>query len=205
MADVGLNPVFESFRRKIGDLVFFQRNGETFVRRKGQIRNPKSPEQLEVRNAFSSLVSDWKSMNGVMHAGWMKRAKNEKYSGYNLFIARNAADRREGRTIELFSSMGEEPLAAFAVQPGSAQGSVECAFTMEAGEPGRHLTVFARRKDGAAPLRRHDAGADPVSPVTVTNLEPGAEYEFYAVVTDAAYTAATKVSASSAAVSLTGN
>ena len=41
MADVKINPIFEGFSKQIGDLVFVNTNGKTFVRRKGNPGNPR--------------------------------------------------------------------------------------------------------------------------------------------------------------------
>jgi hypothetical protein len=42
MADTKLNPIFEGFSKKIGNLVFCERNGKTIVRRLGEYHDAKA-------------------------------------------------------------------------------------------------------------------------------------------------------------------
>ena len=207
MADVNLNPVFENFRRKIGDLVFYTRKGDTFVRRKGMTRNPKTEAQMAVRNAFSSLVVDWRQMNGVMHRSWEHFAKGKKYSGYNAFLASNVERRKGNLPMELFKALGEERLIDFSAEKGASEGEVTCRFTMPQGSAEKHVTFFSRKKlsvNGDSRIIRTDGGANPASPVTISGLERGAEYEIHAVISDAQYASATKVSESLSGSAIAG-
>lgn len=67
MADVRLNPVFEAFKKQIGDLVFYEYNRKTRVRRKGIPKNTKTAKQVLVRNSLAELVSDWASMSEIFN------------------------------------------------------------------------------------------------------------------------------------------
>ncbi|HNR89226.1 MAG TPA: hypothetical protein PKM65_12870 [Spirochaetota bacterium] len=201
MADVKLNPVFEGFRRKIGDLVFFNRNGELFVRRKGTQRNPKTSEQMEVRNAFTQLVNNWKGIGGILQRGWGNAAKGSDKTGYNLFIGANAKRQRSGEVLELFKPVGDDTLFEFVAAPGTEPGSISVSFAPVNG--GHHVTLFTQKKtNGAASgmFSRHDSGENPAGPVVLSGLEPAAEYFVYGVITDAAYPAATRVTRSHGAL-----
>ncbi|HON78436.1 MAG TPA: hypothetical protein PK544_08105 [Spirochaetota bacterium] len=206
MAEVDINPVFQGFRNKIGELVFYQKDGETFVRRNGRHSDPNTESQQDVRNTFKELTSIWKQISGIMRKGWTELAKNRKGNGYNAFIKDNFAQRRAGVPIELFKQIGDLALLTFTAAPG-ASGEAECAFTPAPVTDGRHLTIFAIRNiaEGQMEVTVHPMGADAASPITVTGLEPGAAYDLYAVLTDAEYTAATQSSASKGAAVTAGS
>ena len=208
MSKVDMNPVFEGFARKIGNLVFFNRKGETFARRFTPPTDRKSPGQLSVRQAFAYVGDLWKGSNGVMRKSWENFARGKKYTGYNSFIAANVPRKRSNRALELFKEMGQEPLMDFTAQTGALAEQVTASFTMPQGAEGKHLTVFAQVNENGAeyrPLRRFDLGAGAASPVAIDGLEPGKQYYLYAVLTDAAYNEATSVSESVSAEAVVGS
>ena len=144
MANVKLNPVFEGFSKKIGDLVFFQKNGSTFVRRLGEYTDSKTEDQLEVRTAFTRLVENWKQIPGIFKEAWKAFAKTQKKgTGYNHFIGENATSQRNGELITLFKSHGEEPLQTFTCQFNVATNDCTAAFT-PAPLTDKHLTLFCQ-------------------------------------------------------------
>lgn len=100
MAEVELNPVFEGFSRKIGDLVFYNRAGDTFVRRPGSYRDVKTEKQMEIRNTFSAVAAICKLRSNIMQASWNKNVKSGKISGYNDFISTNFSLQRNGEPIQ---------------------------------------------------------------------------------------------------------
>ncbi len=206
MADVKLNPVFESFAKQIGDLVFYTYNGKTHVRRKGNPGNPKTPGQVIVRNSLVELVTDWSNTNGVLHEGWKQWAGKRKMKGNNAFVSQNFEKQRAGQPVELFKPVGDLKLLEFSATEGGS-GSLECTFNIKGGGADKYLYIFTKKRtesfaDGE--LVMHSVGEQPVSPCTVTGLEPGAGYCVYAAVTNGEYSAATEVSASIGVIARAG-
>jgi hypothetical protein len=93
--------------------------------------------------------------------------------------------------------MGEEMLMNFTASTGANPGEISCEFLPV--EQDNHVILFARKVTEAGvrcDITRHDTGANPSSPYTITGLENGEQYHIYAVVTDAQYDAALTVSQS---------
>lgn len=198
MANVKLNPVFESFSKQIGDLVFYALNGKTHVRRKVTPKNPKTTEQMAVRNSLSELAVDWASMNGLMHRGWTLWAAKKGMKANNAFVAENFDKQRSGQPVELFKAVGSLKLLSFAATPG-ASGEISCSFAIDGNATGKQMYFFTKKKANgvsAGEIKMHGSGTDALSPFVITGLEPGEEYFVYAVVTNGVYDAATEVSAS---------
>jgi len=206
MADVKINPVFEGFSKQIGDLVFFQSNGKTFVKRKGNPGNPKTLKQMGVRNSLSELVRDWSSFDGIIPAGWQEWAKKKKMKGNNLFVSENFENQRAGLPIQLSKPIGNLKLTEFSAVAGSS-GEITCQYTIKDGSAGKHIYFFTKKQVmnmAAGEITIHDGGADPSSPFTISALEPGAAYYIYAVITNADYDNATEVSASAGVTASSG-
>jgi len=55
MAEVDLNALLEGVGGKIGHLVLARRNGKTIARQKGKMTDPKTADQLAVRDVFRKL------------------------------------------------------------------------------------------------------------------------------------------------------
>ncbi len=207
MADVRLNPVFEAFKKQIGDLVFYELNGKTHVRRKGTPKNPKTPEQVLVRNSLSELVRDWSSMNGIMHLGWQAWASKKKMKGNNAYSSENFEKQRAGEPVELFKPVGSLKLSSFSALPGQSS-EITCSFEITGGSSGRFINFFTKRRDSETEhegFTMHSSAASPESPFTINGLIPGAEYFVYAVATNAEYDNATEVSASRGVICAAGN
>ena len=188
MATIKMNPVFEGMTRKVGDLVFFKRNGETFVRRRGEINDPRSEAQLQVRAAFSELVEIWHVLGEPVKACWDIYARDKRCSGYNAFIGANAAAQREGRPLELIP--GGQTLQGFTAEPRK-EGLVTCARGNAA--QNSYATIFIQKveDDGScARLERRDWGQG--SELTLSITDPGSYY-IYAVITGSSYDEATGV------------
>jgi len=159
-------------------------------------------KQSDVRRAFRSVVADWRNIKGIVRDSWNFHARNMNKTGFNAFIGANTSARRAGKPMELCKSMGEEPVKDFAAVPGTASGEIICTF-LPAGT-GNHITIFVRREAGPefqSDIKLYNTGAYTASPVTISGLEPGAEYHIYAIVTDKRYDDAAKVSGSVFAIS----
>ena len=57
---------FSNFKGSIGDLTFYQKNGQTIVRKKGSgaTSTTKSAKQLLVRSQWNNIINAWKSLIG---------------------------------------------------------------------------------------------------------------------------------------------
>ncbi|MCU0848445.1 MAG: hypothetical protein MUD12_11215 [Spirochaetes bacterium] len=199
MAKVDLNPVFEGFSKKIGELVFYTKGGMAFVRRLGSFKNPNSPKQLEVRNRFMQATGLWKTVGGIMHRGWYEYAKKKRLYGYPAFIGENTKRFANQLAPDLFKEHGEAPLSSFTCEPSASSGEIMCSFTNPSSNAEKHVTLFAHEKLNGQPIvevRRIDLGLSPASPHAVSGFEPGKTYTIHAVVTDRMYPEAESSSAS---------
>ncbi|PKL40547.1 MAG: hypothetical protein CVV44_02780 [Spirochaetae bacterium HGW-Spirochaetae-1] len=100
MADVKLNPVFTGFSKQIGDLVFVNLHGKTFVRKKAIPRQTNSEAQLLVRDCFKKTIEAWGRLNDDQKKAWEKEAHGKNMSGYNLFFRDNFRHLRAGETVK---------------------------------------------------------------------------------------------------------
>jgi hypothetical protein len=207
MGKVRTNAAIKGFSNNIDGFVYYERDGKAFVRPYFKPSDPKTAKQRKVREAFLVLVETWKQVNGIMRESWRLEGRKTKISGFNSFLGKNANLQRNGEPLALcVGNNSTAPLAEIFAQPGTNAGEIQVSFNPVNG--GHHLAIFTQMKGtgtACGPLARHDAGANPPSPFTVTGLEPGKTYHVYAVVTDAAYDGAAEISASSAAVSVAGN
>jgi len=199
MAKTTLNPVFESFSKKIGNLVFYTRDGKPYVRKNAAPTDRKSEKQIAVRNTFRCVVDIWKGAGGVVREAWKQDAKKLKKSGYIAFMGTNTKNARSDKPLELCREFGEKPLATLAASAAPSAGQAQCTFILPVEVTDRHVTFFVHEKlNGGSSLAvtRFDAGANPVSPYVISGLVSGKTYTIHGVVTDRAYTEAQTVSAS---------
>ena len=209
MANVKLNPVFNSFSKSIDDLVFVTRDGKTFVKKRVAPDDPKSAAQMEVRRAFTDLANIWKMMGSyceLMHASWDAYAEGKSQSGYNAFIGANARSERRHEPLELFRAMGDIYFSGFIAEPGN-EGEIICTFDANELREGRVITFFIRETAEQGPVNEIDIHPFEMSaPYTavLSGLTTGAEYQVYAVITDAEFAEAAEVSQTRAAVCVAG-
>ena len=98
MAKVRLNVAFKGITGRIGHLVFYEWDGDTFVRPRGRQRDPKTPLQLDLRDAFSRGVRSWQALPEAEKAEWNRCAGKRRTTGYHAYLSaymRNRWDRAE--------------------------------------------------------------------------------------------------------------
>ena len=87
MAQVTLNAAFKGFSKRIGRMVFYTRDGRTFVRSHATPRDPKTPRQRELRAAFAKAVASWQALPEGEKAAWERRRLRSRVKGYNAYIS----------------------------------------------------------------------------------------------------------------------
>ena len=98
MAKVRLNAIVKGITGRIGALVFYEWDGDTFVRSQGRQRDPKTPLQLDLRDAFGRAVHAWQALPEAEKAEWNRRARKRRTTGYHAYLSaymRNRWDRAE--------------------------------------------------------------------------------------------------------------
>ncbi len=198
MSKVELHPLFTGVRKRLGDIVFVNLEGETFARKYVKAHNPNTPAQIEVRESFKKLAADWKMMTGILQRSWKAQAKKKKrLKGYSAYIGANAKRQRAGEPLQLTQALGIDETLPFTPHPGTVGGEILLTFSKVPG--GYYLIIFSQiRQDGRAvgPLICHDAGIDPDCPFHISGLESGQEYYLYALLADAPCESASRISAS---------
>ncbi len=98
MAKVHLNAIVKGITGRIGALIFYEWDGDTFVRPRVRQRDPKTPLQLALRDAFGRGVRAWQSLPETEKAQWNRRANKRRTTGYHAYLSaymRNRWDRAE--------------------------------------------------------------------------------------------------------------
>jgi hypothetical protein len=96
MALVEMTPEGLMPRGRIGDVVFYKRNGRFFSRRYVIPRNPKTPAQMRQRERFRRAHEAWKLLSEQEKAEYHARARIlGRYSGYQLFMSENTKNEKE--------------------------------------------------------------------------------------------------------------
>ncbi len=87
MGLVRYNPAFVCISGKLGDLVFYTRNGTHCVRSHVVPRDPKTDRQVERRKRFAALVARWRAMEKAEKQAWNERARGSARTGFNEFLS----------------------------------------------------------------------------------------------------------------------
>jgi hypothetical protein len=206
MATIKLNPIITDIRNRMGSNVFSKWKGINYVRGYVPPTDRNTEDQQVVRSTFSRLVEIWKGLGSAAKKSWGVFATGRNLSGYNAFIAENFENMKADLALIISQPMEEEPINGFSAATGSASGSITCSFQAPAGT-GKEITLFTQRAaggngNGQAAITRHEGNAS--SSVTISGLEPGAQYHMYAVVTEGPYATAKKVSPSVATDAVAG-
>ena len=87
MATAVLNPVFEKFRGRIGNLVLYNRMGVQCMRVYVKPHNPDTELQKKCRSTFADAVSSWKKLSSEEKYFWNRKGRSKRLTGYNYFIS----------------------------------------------------------------------------------------------------------------------
>ena len=89
MTPEGLRP-----RGRIGDTVFYKRNGKFYSRQYVKPRNPRTPAQVAQRERFKRAHQAWKQLSEFEKAKYRARARYPGL-GYQLFMSENSKTTKE--------------------------------------------------------------------------------------------------------------
>ena len=87
MAGIEFNAIIQSMSGRMGDRVFYRRNGRCFVRTYVKPDDPRTEKQAGRRDAFARLVTGWREIDETERDEWRRRARRKNMSGYNLYIS----------------------------------------------------------------------------------------------------------------------
>ncbi len=207
MGKVRTNAAIKGFSNNIDGFVYYERNGKACVRPYFKPSDPKTHKQQKVRNAFRTLSSLWKQLDGILVESWNALGRTTKVSGYNAFIGANANSQRAGQPLTLCPEYGMEGLTAFTARAGSAAGEIVCEYTPGETVGTPSIMFFAQKTEkgiAGGDLARFDGGPASGPSFTLTGLESGCAYHVYAILTDAPYAEATTVSVARSAICTAG-
>lgn len=202
MSEIKLNPVFDGFNKKLGNIVFYKKNGKLFSRKAPSPRKKESDSQVETRLSFLLATAVWRGIKGIAQTSWKLYGKNKNQSGYNSFMERNISRVRKNIPLSLSEKFGLNPLENFCAESGRS-GEINCTFLLPENSSDVHLYIFTQKKNGERMsdiLKRHYAGKNPSGDYTIRGLESGKEHIVYAILTNLPYEAADAASSSVATV-----
>lgn len=98
-SETGKLPFFVTgIRGKLGNRVYYMRNGKIRSRRHVMPYNPRSVRQRERRSRFADAVKEWRGLDADARTPWNRRARGMKMSGYSLFM-RESMSRTAGAGV----------------------------------------------------------------------------------------------------------
>lgn len=87
---VSKNLLLEGMSGRIGDLIVYQCNGKTYVRRMPEGEIKMSPKMLEQQERWAGVAAFYQAVKAAgLSGGWKKAAEGVAHSGYNLFMKRH--------------------------------------------------------------------------------------------------------------------
>jgi len=197
MAKAELSVLLSDLRNRIGNVVFSKWRDTNYVKEYKVYSGEPTAKQLEVRNAFSLLVSIWKHMGQLHQRAWDVYSSDKNMTSLNAFIGVNSKHVLGNEALELFKPMGEDALLSLNADYDPPTGEIVCSFAHAESLADKHVIFFTQRVIEGKVTNEvfiHEAGLNPASPFSITGLEPGAEYYVYAIVTDSDYANAALVS-----------
>ena len=87
MANIKLNPVFESVSGSLGKIVFYRRWRQQYARVYVKPTNPDTAAQRANRNLFAEAMKSWQLLSEEEKERYRKKARRLPMYGHNLFIS----------------------------------------------------------------------------------------------------------------------
>ncbi len=87
MAEIKSSVITEISGR-LGNIVFYSRNGKNFARKWVMPCDPRTEKQIAQRQNFARLVKIWQNMNPAERKSWINHP-SRKGSAYNAFMSEN--------------------------------------------------------------------------------------------------------------------
>jgi len=198
------NPIIDGFTSSIGNITFYQRDGQTFTRKRSGPTGKPTAAQNEVRESFAQASADWKVLPVIIKESWKKAALYRR--GYNRFIGVNTPKYRNREVIILSEELGISGLSVLTAAPG-ASGTIDITFTNPESFTGE-MTVFYRPVPAEGEAYQNysliHTPAVTSGTLSIKECSPGKEYELQAVLSDKELSQASMVSKSVSAVAKAG-
>lgn len=90
-------PFIMGMRGRLGNRVYYMRDGKIRARRHVIPANPRTEKQQTHRERFAEAVRTWRGLDNDARARWNARAVSSNRTGYNLFIGEFMAHGEEMR------------------------------------------------------------------------------------------------------------
>jgi len=179
-----------SMSGKAGNAVAAVWKGIQYIRQHVIPTNPNTVDQQAQRARFSLIVSWWHALSEAVVAYLDILAEGQGQSGFNLFQSRNVKDLYavvDPRLIPLSTKV--EPISTWVVATESV-GGLQATWDAADAVPTSTLEIYCCKFDGtdySGEIFQPDYTPPLVSAETVTfgNLEPGEQYQCFAIVKSA--------------------
>ncbi len=204
---VWFTPIISGARNKVGDAVFSVWKGIAYVRTRVIPHNPKSDDQMVVRNSLARCVPLWRSLEEQIKDVLDTYANDYQMSGFNWFISKNRV------LEETFHSQVITPpnrkIDAVTTLAGAAGESGAIDLTWLDGTVGADYKVYVLYRkwaellaDSVFTLFQKETTLVSLNALTIDGLTPGAGYCVMVIVEHVPTSA---FSASAYTVSLAGS
>ena len=87
MAKVKLKSYIKSIHGRMGNIIFYNVNGNQYARSFTMPRNPRTMAQQQNRAAFAAAVHAWKELPQYEKSRYNRMATGRNLSGYNIFVS----------------------------------------------------------------------------------------------------------------------
>lgn len=185
MAKIMLSPLIVDIRNKQADTVFSKWRGINYIRSRVIPSNPKSAAQQNIRDALSTMVSNWQQDIWGQQLNWNEYASGKSFSGYNGLLGVNIVDMKDGNVLDLMRPGSYDPLTAFSAATGAGAKEIDITFAATPVPAGKELVVVGYEAYGGYAFSQKFAAAT-ASPQTLTMPKAGTTYFLNAWIVEAA-------------------